>query len=250
MRRKQNRALGNRIYFGQKEEEAIAKYIKEESKEERERIYNKIIHPCFLKLSENIVNTYGLRFGFFNLGISNQNLIDNGVSYMYSKLVRFDPDRLSKSGGAVKAFSFFGTILKRYYIKECIDAQKSTTRNVELDNSELFIDYSDEIGLYYDDKYIDDEKIFLTLLVRWFEQNINLFNNKDIPIIKSVIEIFKKIDMIENFNKKYIYIQIREMTGESTMRITSVINRMKSYYKHLRWNYINYGELKSGSIDI
>ena len=35
---------------------------------------------------------------------------------------------------------------------------------------------------------------------------------------------------IENFNKKALYIMIREMTGSNTQHITRVINQMKRYY--------------------
>ena len=43
----------------------------------------------------------------------------------------------------------------------------------------------------------------------------------------------KKIDDIENFNKKSLYILIREMTDVNTSHITSVVNVLKKEYKYL-----------------
>jgi hypothetical protein len=61
----------------------------------------------------------------------------------------------------------------------------------------------------------------------------------------------KNVDNIENFNKKYLYIQIREITNiESVQKITPVLNKMKVSYKHLRNNFNNYGEVLSGSLSI
>ena len=43
----------------------------------------------------------------------------------------------------------------------------------------------------------------------------------------------KQRDGIENFNKKAIYILIREMTNVETAHITSVVNVLKKHYKKL-----------------
>ena len=38
---------------------------------------------------------------------------------------------------------------------------------------------------------------------------------------------------IDNFNKKSLYLLIREMTGVNTVHITKIINEMKKHYKRL-----------------
>ena len=43
----------------------------------------------------------------------------------------------------------------------------------------------------------------------------------------------KQMDEIENFNKKALYILIREMTDVETAHITSVVNVLKKHYKKL-----------------
>jgi hypothetical protein len=43
------------------------------------------------------------------------------------------------------------------------------------------------------------------------------------------LEIFRRRENIENFNKKALYILIREMTGSKTQHITRIVNVMKKY---------------------
>ena len=53
----------------------------------------------------------------------------------------------------------------------------------------------------------------------------------------------KKVDDIENFNKKSLYILIREMTDVNTTQITSVVTVLKKHYKKLVNDYYKYGTL-------
>ena len=58
-------------------------------------------------------------------------------------------------------------------------------------------------------------------------------------IAYSVLELFKKRGNIENFNKKALYIMIREMTGANTQLITRIVNQMKSQYESMLYQYHN-----------
>ena len=70
-------------------------------------------------------------------------------------------------------------------------------------------------------------------IITYFENNIsNLFRTKrDIDVAFSVIELMKQRETIENYNKKALYILIREMTNVETTHITKVINIFKKEYK-------------------
>ena len=73
---------------------------------------------------------------------------------------------------------------------------------------------------------------FVSQMLEYWDNNLtNIFHRqKDILGADSVLELFRKKDYIENFNKKALYIMIREMTGSNTQHITRVINQMKKYY--------------------
>jgi len=42
-----------------------------------------------------------------------------------------------------------------------------------------------------------------------------------------VVELLRRVDNIDNFNKKALYLMIREMTNHKTSHITKVINKMR-----------------------
>ena len=70
---------------------------------------------------------------------------------------------------------------------------------------------------------------FVTLWADWYESNLNMIfsHKRDIMIADTILEIFRMRDNIENFNKKALYILIRERTGLKTQNITKVINIMR-----------------------
>jgi len=90
------------------------------------------------------------------------------------------------------------------------------------------------------DEYVTD---LLEEIILYFEQNIDtIFKRKrDINIAYAILELLKKRREIENFNKKALYILIREMTDVDTSKITSVTNVMKRHYKNILNDFYNKG---------
>ena len=86
---------------------------------------------------------------------------------------------------------------------------------------------------------------FIEDLIKYFEQNISVIfkNSTDVDVAYAILELFKKRDGIENFNKKSLYILIREMTNVNTSQITRVTNVFKKHYKKLLVQYDKYGTL-------
>ena len=70
-------------------------------------------------------------------------------------------------------------------------------------------------------------------LIEYFENNINKMfrNERDIAVAYAIVELLNQIDEIENFNKKALYLFIREMTGVNTNNITKIVNVMKVHYR-------------------
>ena len=97
-----------------------------------------------------------------------------------------------------------------------------------------------------------DLKQFTKEIVNYFDNNLQTIFKKqrDLNVAYSILDLMKSIDEIENFNKKSLYILIREMTDVNTAHITSVVNVLKKHYKKLTNEYHKYGTIapiKSGS---
>jgi len=58
------------------------------------------------------------------------------------------------------------------------------------------------------------------------------------------LELFRTRDNIENFNKKALYILIRERTGLKTQIITKTVNNIKIIYAILYKNYQIYDSIR------
>ena len=90
-------------------------------------------------------------------------------------------------------------------------------------------------------------KDFTNLWVEYYDTNLNRIftNRKDIIVADTILELFRMRDNIENFNKKALYILIRERTGLKTQNITKVINVMKRDYSKMFMVYKQNGLIAS-----
>ena len=90
---------------------------------------------------------------------------------------------------------------------------------------------------------------FVTQMLEYWENNItNIFRRqKDILVADAVLELFRRRMNIENFNKKALYIMIREMTGSNTQHITRVINQMKKYYFNMLEEFSGTGNIDTSN---
>jgi hypothetical protein len=226
VKKKPGRKPKKKLYFGPEVQEAIIRYNQSEKPSEKNKIYQQEIHKAFDKLCENIINTF--KFTYFDDGF--EDVKAEVVSFLVMNMHKYDHTKGSK------AFSYFSIVAKNYLILHNNNNYKRYKKTDKIDilnskavgqnNTKLYSELTEEIIEYFDD-------------------NIpNLFRTKrDINIAFSIIELMKQRDDIENFNKKAIYILIREMTNVETAHITKVINVFKREYKKLINTFSQYGTI-------
>ena len=214
-----------RYYFTQKTEDAIIRYNKEERAYMKERIYNDHIRRAFDKLCENVIHT----FKFYYFDVPSEQVKQEVISFLVMNMHKFKE-------GKGKAFSYFSIVAKNYLIL-------NNNKNYKMGkiHSEMkVLDYKRNL---MGEKGVSDsaEKsvLFVDELHRFWDANLtNIFRrDKDIRVADSVLHIFRIKENIENFNKKALYILIREMTGSNTQHITRIINVMKKYNKRLQTEF-------------
>ena len=224
------------FYFTQETEDAIILYNKTEDPIQRSKIYKEHIKYPFDKLSENIIHT----FKFYYFDVPSEDVQHEVVAFLNEKIHKFKE-------GKGKAFSYFSIIAKNYLIINNNTNYKRMKRKAELVEVDEPRNLPSEMG--YTD-YQEQLKDFINLYVEWYDENMNkvFTNRKDIAVADSVLELFRIRDNIENFNKKALYILIRERTGFKTQNITRVINVMKSDFKRMFLNYQQTGWLHQNTI--
>ena len=218
-------------YFGMDVQDAIVRYndldsVKDQSK--RNKIYQEEIHKAFDKLCENIINTFKFEY-FDDVYIDVKQEV---LSFLVMNMHKYDHTKGSK------AFSYFSVVAKNYLILH-------NNANYKRYCSHTSVDILNSKPISNNKKEYFSE--FLDLAIVYFENNIsNLFKNKkDIDIAYALIELMKGRQDIENFNKKALYILIREMTNTETSYITKVVNIFKKEYRSLINEYEKTGTLTS-----
>tara|TARA_R100000664_G_C2756040_1_gene143837 strand:+ start:410 stop:1195 length:786 start_codon:yes stop_codon:yes gene_type:complete len=208
-------------YFHQGTEDAIILYNNTEDPYERNKIYNEHIRAAFDKLAENIIHTF--KFYYFD---SNSIEVKNEVvAFLVMNIHKFKE-------GKGKAFSYFSIVAKNYLILNNNKNYKMGKIHDKID----VIDYKRNIVGEESDKIRAEVNVLFTdELVRFWEHNLtNIFRrDKDIRVADSVLHLFRIKQNLENFNKKALYILIREMTGSNTQHITRIVNVMKKYNNRL-----------------
>jgi hypothetical protein len=209
-----------KVYFTQETEDAIILYNKTEDDEQRELIYRQHIQAPFDKLAENVIN----RFKFPYMEGSFEEVKSEVVAFLVINLHKF-------AEGKGKAFSYFSVIAKNYLILHNNNAYKEEKRSVYLiDKIDETFSLEETLAVEPEEEELhSDMRDFIIILVQYWDFNLTkIFKKKrDIDIATAVVELLRRVDGIDNFNKKALYLMIREMTNYKTSHITKVINKMK-----------------------
>jgi len=235
----------NKNYFTHDTELAIIKYVNTEDYAERNKIYREEIHYALFKLTQNLIHT----FKFYYTEETNlEDLQHEVITFLLTKLDRFNP-----SNGA-KAYSYFGTIAKRYLIasnqknyKKRMELLSLDNLNIEQEDGEyVHGDVLDINGTQADSEVyhpVDEVSEFLDLYIEYCTDNIyNLFpRDEEAQIADAILELFRKREHITIFNKKALYIYIREIIDVKTPRITKVASELGDLYKKQYAFYVENG---------
>tara|TARA_Y100000034_G_scaffold87953_1_gene105509 strand:+ start:433 stop:921 length:489 start_codon:yes stop_codon:yes gene_type:complete len=140
--------------------------------------------------------------------------------------------------GKGKAFSYFSIVAKNYLILHNNSNYKKYKIHDKLDRLDYKRNVTGESSIS-DANEVNIE--FVKQMIEYWDNNLtNIFQKpRDIKIADSIIELFRRKESIDNFNKKALYILIREMTGYTTQHITRVVNVMKKYHINLFKQYLN-----------
>jgi hypothetical protein len=218
-------------YFTQDTENSIVLYNQTESFKEKDKIYREKIHPAFLKLTENIIHT----FKFYYTEVDEiEHLQHEVITFLLSKIHLYDQSKGSK------AYSYFGTIAKRYLI---LYNQKNYKKRI--DTAPVEILEEDENHSYTIDDSPSNDKLsnFIDLYTSYCTKNIfELFpKGEDAQIADAILELFRKRENLDVFNKKALYIYIREQVDAKTPKITKIANQLYSIFKENYVFYLEYG---------
>jgi len=232
---KKKRRKKSKMYFGQPVQDAIIRYNESTNPVVKNRIYGEHIHAAFLKMAENLIHTF--KFYYFDVPL--EQVKHEVVSFMVLQIPKYKPNK-------GRAFSYFSIVGKNYLILN----NNNNYKKLKIHDDIASLDFKRNV--YSDDlqnEVNDFNQEFVNQMLDYWDNNLtNIFRRqKDILVADAVLELFRRRMNIENFNKKALYIMIREMTGSNTQHITRVINQMKKYYFNMLEEFSGTGNIDTSN---
>ena len=221
--KRRRRSKKKNHYFTQDHEDAIVKYARTSCIRERTELYVKWIQPAFNEMVDKIVFTYK----FTNLP-NCESLRDECKIWLMTILDKYDPAKGSK------AFSYFSVITKNWFIHKVKRQQKRNKRIVDLDNisksyEEEFLSTSESyVSTRENDEFWD---LFYKEISSW---DTSSMKENDLKVYQAIKILFDSKDDIEIFNKKAIYLYLREITGLNTKQVVNSLKKFKKRYYSFR----------------
>ena len=208
------------MYFTQEHEQAIIDYCGSNCNKLRTNLYVRWIQPAFDQMVDKIVYTYK----FTTLPNIDELRCECKV-WLTTILEKYDPNKGSK------AFSYFSVITKNWFIHKVKQTTKRNQREVDYEDALKEVD-PDKIVCYNEWENNQQNKEFWEKL--WIEIDgwgTNDMKESEKKVFEAVKILLSSVDEIEIFNKKAIYLYLRELTGMNTKQVVSQLNKMRRKYK-------------------
>jgi DNA-directed RNA polymerase specialized sigma subunit len=213
-------------YFTKKHEKAILEYASILDNNRKTILYIKYIQPAFSEMVEKIVYTYK-----FNTLPNIDDLKSECKTWLTTILDKYDVSRGSK------AFSYFSVITKNWFIHKV--KKNNNKKEVYIEDIK---DTSQEEDLVYEESYFTNrerEEFWFALeneMHGWFDKRLK---DNEIKVYKAIILLFKESESIEIFNKKAIYLYMREITGLNTKQVVNNLKKFRNKYEDFRKSWVN-----------
>ena len=226
-------------YFTKVHEQAIIDYCNTDDMRLRNDLYKEFIGPVFDEMVDKIVYTYK-----FTTLPNIDALRDDCKNWLITVLNKFDPSKGSK------AFTYFSVVSKNWFIAEVKKTSKKAKREVHLEDY-YYDDHNDNSAGSSDspfnnlisyNTYIEQRMSheFFSGLFKEIElwKNLPLRPNER-KTIQAIQILFNDSQKIEIFNKKAIYLYIREITGLNTKQVVSSLNKIRKRYGEFKKEWDN-----------
>ena len=218
-------------YFTKVHENAIIKYALSNCRQERTELYASYIQPAFSEMVNKIIFTYK-----FNTLPNIDPLREDCKIWLTTILDKYDPNKGSK------AFSYFSVVTKNWFIHKVKKNSKKLKREVSYENlvengGADILGTSDEGAESYLNQRVEMEfwNSLLTQVDKWDTGNLKA-NEK--AVLEAVKVLLHNIEDIEIFNKKAVYLYLRELTGLNTKQVVNNLNKLREKYRifKVKWD--------------
>jgi len=232
--KKRGRKRTKKQYFTPDTDAAIKEYLASSNQDERDEIFKTRIWYPFYKLAENLIHT----FKFYYTEVDDlEDLKHEVIVFLLEKLDYFKPEKGSK------AFSYFSIVGKNYLILYNNNNYKKKKQRADMTAVDEDEGVLHQLGR---DGRKQDIKDFIDYFTAYIDKHMFRMFKKDHDrkVCDAVNILFKRRENLEIFNKKALYIYIREITNVDTPVITKVTKVLKKKYHELYAEYDKTGYVR------
>ena len=197
-KKRKRRKKKKNYYFTEVHEKAILDYCASTDMKVRTELYIGYIQPAFDQMVDKIAYTYKFT-SLPNIDV----LKDDCKIWLTTILDKFDPSKGSK------AFSYFSVITKNWFIHK-VKRNKFHNENI----------HTRETREFWENFFVEVET--------WDK---DLLKENEQKVLKAVKILFESSDNIEIFNKKAIYLYLRELTDLNTKQVVNNLNKLRIKYR-------------------
>jgi len=223
------RKRSGKHYFTKDHENAIIQYVATDDQRLRTELYIEYIGPAFNEMVDKIVYTYK----FTNLPNIDA-LKDECKVWLTTILDKYDPNKGSK------AFSYFSVITKNWFIHKVKKNAKRARTEVLYDELPKAIENERLVTHNRYHKQREEKEFWISLwteIEHWATGNLKDNEQKVLEAVKILLKSIDEDDMI--YNKKAIYLYLRELTGLNTKQVVNNLNKLRVRYRIFKKNWIN-----------
>jgi len=199
-----------------------------DDRELRSKLYEEFIQPAFDDMVDKIIYTYR----FTTLPNIDYLRADCKV-WLTTILNKYDPNKGSK------AFSYFSVVTKNWFIHKV----KRTKKRLQ---TEVFME---DVLNEADENLVSDEPSYYekrSELEFWMSLNNEIdtwdsfmIKENEKKVLMAVRILMDSADQIEIFNKKAIYLYLRELTGLNTKQVVNNLNKLRKRYRTFKTKWEN-----------
>ena len=229
MKKKRRRKKSTkRLYFTKVHEDAIIQYAITRDRHERGVLYVTLIQPAFNELVNKIIYTYK-----FNSLPNIECLSEECQIWLTTILDKFDPEK------GHKAFSYFSVITKNWFIQKVKKNSKRRKREVNCDDVYNQIENEQFVTKNHYEGDRANREFWLALTTEIEEWKKLPLKEIEVKTILAIEDLISNIDNIEIFNKKAIYLYLREISGLNTKQLVASLSSIKKRYREFKLEWVN-----------
>lgn len=213
-------------YFGKEVQESIVNYQNAKTKRQQKEIYENEIHKAFDELVKSLISVYGFKAPNEDI----MHLKHDCITFLYETIPKWKPEN------GTKAFSYFNVVAKNWLTIHSKRLLKMQKRSVYIDDYQSLT--NNEKSQIFDREYVDGD-VELERMQKKLEKIVEIISyvedhvkpGRDKNCCVAIKQLFSNIEDLEFFNKRAIFVYLRELSGLNSNELSSSLSNIRKIYK-------------------